>query len=53
MRKSNFKTVIMYVVLIGIVLVVTTQLLAGASKAEEITTKDIFGYFQNDQVKSF
>jgi len=53
MRKSNFKTVIMYVVLIGIVLVVVTQLLAGTSGAEEITTKDIFGYFQNDQVKSF
>ncbi len=53
MRKSNFKTVIMYVVLIAVVLVVSTQLLGGASSKEEITTKDIFGYFQNDQVKSF
>ncbi len=53
MRKSNFKTVIMYVVLIAVVLIVSTQLLSGASNNKEITTKDIFGYFQNDQVKSF
>ncbi len=53
MRKSNFKTVIMYVVLIAVVLVVSTQLLSGMSNKEEITTKDIFGYFQKNQVKSF
>ncbi len=53
MRKSNFKTVIMYVVLIAVVLIISTQLLNGTSGKEEITTKDIFGYFQNNQVKSF
>ncbi len=53
MRKSNFKTVMMYVALIAVVLVVATQLLSGNSSKEEITTKDIFGYFQNNQVKSF
>ena len=53
MRKNNFKTVIMYVVLIAIVLVVATQLLSGAGGNEKVTTKDIFGYFQNNEVKSF
>ena len=44
MRKSNFKTVILYVVLIGVVLFVATQLLGEASPKDEITTQDIFGY---------
>ena len=52
MRKSNFKTVILYVVLIAVVLVASTQLLSGSNK-EEITTKDIFGYFKDHNVKSF
>ena len=52
MRKSNFKTVILYVVLIAVVLVASTQLLSGSNK-EEITTKDIFGYFKDGNVKSF
>ncbi len=52
MRKSNFKTVILYVVLIAVVLVASTQMLSGSNK-EEITTKDIFGYFQDNNVKSF
>ncbi len=53
MRKSNFKTVILYVVLIAVVLVVATQLLGGASSKDELTTKDIFGYFEKGEVKSF
>ena len=53
MRKSNFKTVILYVVLIGVVLFVATQLLGSASNKDELTTKDIFGYFENGEVKSF
>ena len=53
MRKSNFKTVILYVVLIGVVLFVATQLLGEASPKDEITTQDIFGYFERGEVKSF
>ncbi len=53
MRKSNFKTVILYVVMIAVVLVVATQLLSTDSTKEKITTQDIFGYFENGQVKSF
>ena len=53
MRKSNFKTVILYVVLIAVVLIAATQLLGGATKKEELTTKDIFGYFEDNMVKSF
>ena len=53
MRRSNFKTVILYVVLIGIVLFVATQLLGGTSTGKELTTKDIFEYFEKNQVESF
>ncbi|MBQ2863008.1 MAG: ATP-dependent zinc metalloprotease FtsH [Clostridia bacterium] len=53
MRKSNFKTVILYVVLIGVVLFVATQLLGEASPKDEITTQDIFGYFERGEVASF
>ena len=53
MRKSNFKTVIMYVVLIAVVLTVATQLLRSASHEDELTTQDIFGYFKNGEVASF
>ncbi len=53
MKRSNFKTVILYVVLIGIVLFVATQMLSGASNEAELTTKDIFGYFENGEVESF
>ena len=53
MRRSNFKTVILYLVLIGIVLFVATELLGGASNGKEMTTKDIFEYFEKGQVDSF
>ena len=53
MRKSNFKTVILYVVLISVVLLVATQLLGEASPKDELTTQDIFGYFERGEVKSF
>ena len=53
MRKSNFKTVIMYILLIAVVLTVAMQLLGSASHEEELTTKDIFGYFERGEVKSF
>ncbi len=53
MKKSNFKTVILYILLIAVVLVVASQLLGTANKAEKLTTQDVFGYFKNGEVKSF
>ena len=44
---------ILYVVLISVVLLVATQLLGEASPKDELTTQDIFGYFERGEVKSF
>ncbi len=52
-KKSNFKVIILYVLLIVGVVVALTVMFSNNEKPEPKKYSDILEYFQNDQVKSF
>ncbi|MBE6640038.1 MAG: ATP-dependent zinc metalloprotease FtsH [Ruminococcaceae bacterium] len=50
--KSNFKTLILYVVLVAVVLVTVTTVLGGTEK-DELVYSDIYDLFAEEKVRSF
>jgi len=53
MKKSNFKVIIFYVALIGIILVATAALFNNYDDAAVPVYSDLVELFENEQVKSF
>ena len=50
--KSNFRTIILYLVLIAVILTVVTMVLGGTKK-EEMVYSDIYDLFSEERVRSF
>ena len=52
-KKSNFKVIILYLLLIVGVVVALTFMFGQKEKTEPLKYSDVVGYFEKDQVKSF
>ena len=51
--KSNFKTILLYVLIIALVFLVASSLLRNMNQAEELTYSGIIDLFYDDQIKEF
>ena len=53
MKKSNIKTILLYIVLIAVVIFAANALLSGMNTATKLSYSEIIELFKNDEVKEF
>ena len=51
--KSNFKTILLYVLIIALIFLVASSILRNLNQAEELTYSGIIDLFYDDQIKEF